>query len=184
MARRPRTEIAGCAYHVTAHAVAGTRIVRRDSDRRRFLEELESVVENYKWACLAASLLDNHYHLLVRITEPNLARGMQRLNGSYAAFFNRKYRRKGHLFGSRYYSGFIESEGHLLNTLRYIACNASSADASPHPRADRWSSYPGLIGASKCWSFIARAEVLEHFGPEPSAVAVLVDFVEGSQAAA
>ncbi len=146
MPRALRTQVAGATYHVTAHAVAGTKLFRKDIDRRRLLAEMTSVVDTYGWICLAACLLDNHYHLLVTTPEPNLARGMQRLNGSYAAFFNNKYRRKGHLFGSRYYSLCIESEGHLLNTFRYIAWNAAAADPSLHSRADRWNSYPGVVG--------------------------------------
>ena len=49
-----------------------------------------------------------------------------------------------------------------------------------HPE---WNSYPGVVGAAECWPFIARREVLKHFGPGPSAVAVLEDFVEGPRAA-
>jgi putative transposase len=184
MPRALRMQTAGATYHVTAHAVAGAKLVRNDVDRRRLLADITTVVGIYGWICLAACLLDNHYHLLVTTPEPNLALGMQRLNGSYAAFFNDKYRRKGHLFGSRYYSGYIESEGHLLNTFRYIARNAAEADPSLHPRADRWNSYPGVVGATECWPFIARLNVLKHFGPGQSAIAVLEEFVEGSQAAA
>jgi putative transposase len=184
MPRALRPQIAGATYHVTAHAVAGTKLVRKDVDRRRLLAELTTVVDAYGWICLAACLLDNHYHLLVTTPEPNLARGMQRLNSAYAAFFNNKYRRKGHLFGSRYYSGCIESEGHLLNTFRYIANNAAAADPSRHLRADRWNSYPGVIGAAECWPFIAKREVLRHFGPESAAIAVLEEFVEGQRTAA
>jgi Transposase and inactivated derivatives len=184
MPRALRTQVAGATYHVTAHAVAGTKLVRKDGDRRRLLAELTTVVDSCGWICLATCLLDNHYHLLVTTPEPNLARGMQRLNSAYATFFNNKYRRKGHLFGSRYYSGYIESEGHLLNTLRYIAWNAAAADPSLDPRTDLWNSYPGVVGAAECWPFIARREVLKHFGPESCAVAVLEDFVEGARAAA
>jgi putative transposase len=184
MPRALRMQIAGATYHVTAHAVDGAKLVRKDVDRRRLLAEVTTVVDTYGWTCLAACLLDNHYHLLITTPEPNLARGMQRLNSAYATFFNNKYRRKGHLFGSRYYSGCIESEGHLLNTFRYIARNAAAADPSLHPRADRWNSYPGVVGATECWPFIARQEVLSHFGPDSSAVRVLEEFVEGSPAEA
>ena len=67
-------------------------------------------------------LLDTHYHLLVTISETNLARGMQRLNGSYAQFFNLKYGRKGHLFGGRYYGGKSADDRAIsCMTVRYIA---------------------------------------------------------------
>jgi len=163
-------------YHVTAHSVAEARLVRDDGDRQRFIAQLQTVAESLGWTCLAVCLLDTHYHLLVTISDTNLARGMQRLNGSYAQFFNLKYGRKGHLFGSRYYGGKVLSPGHLLMALRYIARNArdKGADPSRYP----WSSYPGVIGTRPCWPFIAKATVLELFGSADVAVRLLREFIE------
>jgi putative transposase len=163
-------------YHVTAHAVAEARLVRNDDDRRRFIAQLQTVAQSLGWTCLAVCLLDTHYHLLVTISEANLARGMQRLNGSYAQSFNLKYGRKGHLFGGRYYGGKVLSPGHLLLAVRYIARNAY--DNGAHPAAYPWSSYPGVIGTRPCWPFIARAQVLELFGAAEAAVQLLRAFIE------
>lgn len=178
MSRPLREQEPGVTYHVTTHAVSGTKLMRRDSDRRRFLNELAVVVARYEWRCLAVALLDNHYHLLVQITKPNLARGMQRLNGGYAASFNQRYGRKGHLFGARYYSGAIVSDAHFLWTVRYIARNRTAANAAKHPASDVWSSYPGVVGKSACWPFVARAHLLAALGPEPLALAILEELVE------
>jgi REP element-mobilizing transposase RayT len=163
-------------YHVTACSVAEARLVRNDDDRRRFVAQLQAVVQSFGWTCLAVCLLDTHYHLLVRISEANLGRGMQRLNGSYAQSFNLKYGRKGHLFGGRYYGGKVLTEAHLLLALRYIARNAydKGADPASYP----WSSYPGVIGTRACWPFIARAQILELFGATDLAVRLLRAFVE------
>ena len=46
--------------------------------------------------------MTTHYHLLVRIEESNLARGMQWLNGVYGASLNAIERDSGHVFGARY----------------------------------------------------------------------------------
>jgi REP element-mobilizing transposase RayT len=180
MARQLRRQVSGETYHVTTHAVAGAKIVRKDEDRARFLAELATVVVRYHWTCLAVAVLDNHYHLLVTITEPNLSRGMQRLNGAYAGFFNRKYSRKGHLFGARYYSGPVVTPGHLLMTVRYIARNRFVVGAAKDPTHDRWSSYPGVIGTAKRWPFVAAGELLRYFGSGAAAIAMLRDFVEGA----
>lgn len=153
--------------------------MRRDTDRQRFLDELASVVAKYNWTCLAVALLDNHYHLLVRLSEPNLAQGMQRLNGGYAGFFNRKYGRKGHLFGARYYSHAIVSSAHLLMTIRYIARNRTAAHLASDPSSDVWSSYPGVVGKVPCWPFIGRSELLALIGPAALAASLLIDLVEG-----
>jgi putative transposase len=179
MPRPLRDEQPGMTYHVTSHAVADTRLVRDDGDRQRFLVQLQTVAEGLGWSCLAVCLLDTHYHLLVTISEANLARGMQRLNGSYAQFFNGKYGRNGHLFGGRYYGGKVPTPGHLVMAVRYIARNARDKGADParYP----WSSYPGLIGTRPCWPFIAKAKVLELFGSAEAAVRLLRDFIEDGE---
>lgn len=176
MPRPLRDEQPGMTYHVTSVAVADTVLVRSDHDRERFFAQLQTVAQSLGWTCLAVCLLDTHYHLLVTISEANLARGMQRLNGSYAQSFNLRYGRKGHLFGSRYYGGKVLSPGHLLMALRYIARNA--CDKGADPARYPWSSYPGVIGIRPCWPFIARATVLELFGPADAAVRLLRAFVE------
>jgi REP element-mobilizing transposase RayT len=176
MPRPLRNEEPGMTYHVTSHAVADSTLVRDEGDRERFIAQLQLVAESLGWTLLAVCLLDTHYHLLVTISDTNLARGMQRLNGSYAQFFNRKYARKGHLFGGRYYGGAVRTGAHLLLSIRYIARNAR--DKGADPARYRWSSYPGVIGERPCWPFIAKQEVLALFGAAETAVHLLREFVE------
>jgi REP-associated tyrosine transposase len=115
-----RDEQPGTTYHVISRAVADTRLVRDDSDRRRLLVQLQTVAESLGWTCLAVCVLDTSYHLVVTISDANLARGMQRLNGTYAQFFNRKYGRKGHLFGARYSGARIVTPTHLRLVIRSL----------------------------------------------------------------
>jgi len=62
---------------------------------RDFLERLAQEVEQQRWRCPAYCLMGNHYHLLLETPEPNLARGMRRLNGAYTQSFNRRHARVG-----------------------------------------------------------------------------------------
>ena len=41
-----------------------------------------------RWRVHAYCLMTNHYHLLVETLDPNIGRGMERLNGIYARWFN------------------------------------------------------------------------------------------------
>jgi REP element-mobilizing transposase RayT len=82
---------------------SGRGLIYRDpSDKERFLEVLGECVERRRWRLLAYCLMRNHFHLLVQTPEPNLAAGMQQLNGVYAQWFNRQHARVGHLFQGRY----------------------------------------------------------------------------------
>jgi putative transposase len=98
VARRPRIEVAGGYYHVFARGNERRAIYRDDNDRTSFLELLAEVTEGFGWAILSYCLMTNHYHLVIRTTEPNLAAGMHRLNALYAQRFNRRHGRVGHLF--------------------------------------------------------------------------------------
>jgi REP element-mobilizing transposase RayT len=179
MPRPKRNQVAGGTYHVTAHAVAEGAIVLDEGDCDRFLEALAITVGRYRWRCLAVTLLDTHYHLLVTIEETNLDCGMQWLNGVYAAVFNRTHRRKGHLFAARYFNGPILDEPHFMMTVRSIARNRTAAGACADPASASRRSYPGVVGITACWTFVDRKSLLSHFGPDDVAAARLRDFVEG-----
>ena len=45
--------------------------------------------------------MTNHDHLLVETSRANLGQALNWVNASYAAYFNRKRRRQGHLFQER-----------------------------------------------------------------------------------
>jgi REP-associated tyrosine transposase len=178
MPRPLRNEEPGATYHVTINAVEGSTIVRDDVDHATLLRLAAAVIPRQGWICLAFCILNTHFHLLVTTPKPNLAEGMQLLNGRYAQLFNRRHERKGHLFCSRYYAGRIRSEAHLLLTVRYIARNPVEAGTVENPCDARWSSYAGVVSGSGCWPFIDREWLLELFGGGEAGLAALRDFVE------
>ncbi len=108
--------------------------------------------------------MTNHYHLLIRTPEPDLARGMHRVNGHYAQGFNRRHRATGHLFESRYHSVLVERDSHLLELCRYFANNPVRAGLCSHPADWRWSSYRAVIGLAIAPPFLAVEWLLAYFG--------------------
>jgi putative transposase len=179
MSRPPRAEEPGATYHVTIHSVDRGVIVKDDRDRAKLVETMAHVVRRQTWICLAYCVMDTHYHLLVTTAEANLASGMRLLNSGFAQTFNRRHRRRGHLFRERYESGRINGDAHLLSAVRYIARNPVDAGMVDDPCAYPWSSYPGVAGTTTCRPFVDRAAVLEHVGAGPEALRMLREFVEG-----
>jgi putative transposase len=102
MARPLRIEFPGALYHVTSRGNARHRVFRDDEDRETFLATLAWVVARFRWRCHAYCLMDNHIHLLIDTSQPNLSRGMRQLNGVYTQRFNRRHRTVGHLFQGRF----------------------------------------------------------------------------------
>jgi putative transposase len=146
MARPLRLEVEDGIYHLTSRGNERKAIYRDANDRQRFLEILRATLERFRWCCLGYCLMTNHYHLLVRTPQPNLARGMRDLNGIYAQAFNRRHGRDGHLFQGRYRAVLIERDEHLLTAVAYVVRNPVRAGMCVSPGEWHWSSHAATLG--------------------------------------
>ncbi|MFT7129884.1 MAG: putative transposase [Gammaproteobacteria bacterium] len=52
--------------------------------------------------------MSSHYHLLVETPNPNFSKGMKYVNARYAQYFNRRYKRVGHVFQGRFTGVLVE----------------------------------------------------------------------------
>ena len=164
MSRPLRIAPSDAVVHVIARGNAGGPIVLDDRDRASFLELLATTVERYVLLCHAYCLLDTHYHLLLETPRSNLSLGMRQLNGRYAARFNRRHGRFGHLFQGRFRSILVEKETHLLEVARYIALNPVRAGICAYPDEYAWSSYRATAGLAPRPSFLSCEGIRAAFG--------------------
>lgn len=146
MTRPLRLEYEGAIYHVTARGNERSAIFRDDRDRTRFLEFLGSVVERERWVTHAYCLMGNHYHVVIETPLGNLSRGIQRLNGRFTQYFNRRHKRSGHLFQGRFKAILVERESHLLELVRYVVLNPVRARMVESAGAWPWSNYRATAG--------------------------------------
>jgi REP element-mobilizing transposase RayT len=123
MPRVPRTSLPDGYFHVYARGVAGAAVFLRDEDRRTFFGLLPTAVRRYRWELHSLCLMTTHYHLVLESTCRRLSAGMQWLNGIYAQDVNRRYGRRGHLFGGRFGARAIEEEDYLHATCEYVLLN-------------------------------------------------------------
>jgi putative transposase len=99
MARRPRHDLPDYgAYHLTMRGVDGCDIYRDDDDRIQFLRLLGLGTRLAEWRLLAFCLMRNHFHLIVLGELERISRGMHALAFRHAQAFNRRHKRRGHLF--------------------------------------------------------------------------------------
>ena len=110
--------------------------------------------------------MSNHFHLAVTTHNANLPQGMCQLVGRYARAFNRNHQRRNHVFGGRYDSLVIASDGQLLATIRYVCRNPSRAGRVDQPQEWPWSSYPAALGLTPSPPFLDTKPVLSMFHPE------------------
>jgi REP element-mobilizing transposase RayT len=163
MPRPQRIDFAGAIHHIAALSVERERVFREPADRRRLLAQLEMIVDCYRWNLGSYCLMGTHFHLVVHTPEPTLSRGVQHLCGSYAQWFNWKYRRRGHVFGRRFGSVHIVTDEHLLEAHRYVALNPVRAGLCRRPESWPWGSFRALAGLEAPLPFLETDSVLSLF---------------------
>ncbi len=191
MARPLRIEKAGSWCHVTARGNERKSIFRDKRDREHFLEVIAEMVSRFRVRLHCFVLMDNHYHLLLELSEANLSRAVQWLNVSYSVWFNRRHGRSGHLFQGRFKSVAVSPEEWALALSRYVHLNpiriqrlglskasrqAQRVGLSPAPKANevrhriailrqyRWSSYRACIGLGRVPEWLECQSVLRCLG--------------------
>ena len=71
--------------------------------------------------------MSNHYHLLIEIKDESLSKFMRQINMNYAIYFNKKYKRTGHLWQGRFKSWYVTDEAYLYTLILYIEQNPLKA---------------------------------------------------------
>jgi len=123
-----RMRVSACGYHhIYNRGVAKNDIFLCDQDKEKFLEILADVSREYKFNIHSFCLMNNHYHILVENKKENLSDGMRQLNAKYANFFNKKYKRVGHLWQDRFKSWFVLGDNYLFTLFKYIEANPIKA---------------------------------------------------------
>ncbi|MCF6155784.1 MAG: hypothetical protein E3K36_11155 [Candidatus Brocadia sp.] len=166
MARPLRIEYPGAFYHVISRGNAEEILFTDGRDRDKFLEYLVKCVERFTTKIHTYCLMSNHYHVLVETPQANLSRAIQWLNVCYSVYFNRRHRRRGHLFQGRFKAILIDANEYLVLLSRYIHLNPVRAKMVKHPMEYPWSSYPAFAGKRRKPDWLNTETVLSYFGKE------------------
>ncbi len=129
---------------------------------------------------LAFCFMPNHIHLLLRQIKNNgISNFMKKFGTGYALYFNKKHKRQGHLFQSRFKDVQIKSDKQLLIIFNYIHTNPVSlidsdwkGKGARNPRKAisflkngyRWSSYQDYINKKNFPSVTERGFLSEIMG--------------------
>jgi REP element-mobilizing transposase RayT len=148
MARKPRVEFPGAFYHVICRGNQRQVIFRSDADRRYYLERLEEYRRRYGFNVYAYILMSNHVHLLIQTGTVALSRIMQGLQLRYTGYYNRKYKKVGHLFQGRYKAILCDRQAYLLELVRYLHLNPGRMRVPMDPWKYQWSSHGAYLGKS------------------------------------
>lgn len=143
MPRSKRIKSLTHTYHIMIRGVNKEKIFCDEDDKRKFLQILKYYLNKFDVEIYAYCLMDNHVHFLLKSSE-SFNKFMQCIQTVYATYFNKKYKRIGHLFQDRFKSIPVEKETYLLECVRYIHQNPVKAKISSIDKYN-WSSYNEYI---------------------------------------
>ena len=140
MARQARKMSLSGYFHVIVRGVGKQILFEDERDYRYYISLLKKYSGEMPITINTYCLMDNHVHLLLRDADNCLPQFMKKMGVSYAAYYNKKYERTGHLFQDRYLSEAVETREYLLSVFRYILNNPAAAGICPASEY-MWSSY-------------------------------------------
>jgi hypothetical protein len=113
--------------------------------------------------------MDNHVHLMLQEGTMDIANVMKRINISYVYYFNKKYKKIGHLFQDRFKSEEIENDAYILALIRYIHQNPVKAGIVKKAEDYKWSSYAGYIQENHYYHKVVDSDmILGTFSEDPA----------------
>lgn len=111
------------------------------------------------------AIMGNHFHLTAKeVTEGGISKYMHRVLLGYSKYFNNKYKRKGHLFESRYRVVHIKNNTQLLHLSAYIHKNPKEIrEWRGREYQYPWSSLSDYVGDNRWGSLLMSDVVLGQF---------------------
>jgi putative transposase len=130
----------GAPHHVTQRGNNRQTVFFRDSDRQVYMAFLIERCRKFELTLLGWCLMPNQIHLVaVPERADSLARALGRAHYDYAAYFNHRKRRSGHVWQNRFYSTPLDRD-HLGTALRYVDLNPVRGGLVERAADYRWSS--------------------------------------------
>ena len=149
-------------YHIYNRGINGCMIFGNDENKNFFLRQFSKYLSE-KISIFAFCLMDNHYHLVIRLNEDGkiVTQAFSNFFNSYAKAFNKENGRTGSLFEKHFKRIKLNDEEYLKQLILYVHLN-------PKHHLDlkfeeyKYSSYLAFISNKE--TKIDRKEVLKLFG--------------------
>jgi putative transposase len=160
MPRTARFIVANYCYHVLNRSNKKARIFHDQADYEQFLALIHCAQQRIYVPILAACLMPNHFHFVVRPrASDDLARWMQWTFTTHVRWHHARYGTTGRLWQGRFKAFLIQADHHLLTVMRYVERNALRAALVD--RAEDWE------WGSLRWRSSPRAPVRIDEAPVP-----------------
>ncbi len=169
MPRKPRIEIAGY-YHIINRGVEQRVIFKEAEDYEQFETLMCFYAKSFGITLHNYCLMNNHYHLLIEIQQENLSKFMRQLNMNYAIYFNKKYKRSGHLWQGRFKSWYVTDEAYLYTLMCYIEQNPLKANMVKDIKEYPYSSYHYFLNYKETPECLKQSWIVQNYKDDTEAI--------------
>ena len=135
-------------YHIMLRGNNRENIFIDEEDKTKIIDLLGDKKKAEEYFLYAYCVMDNHIHLIIKEDKEPIAKIVKRIAASYSYYFNKKYKRIGHVFQERFKSETIEDESYLLAAIRYVHQNPIKPGIGT-VAGYKWSSYRDYIGEGR-----------------------------------
>lgn len=128
-------------------------------------EIFEETIKTKYVELVSFCLMSNHFHLkMCELKDGGISKFMQRLLGAYTKYFNMRYTRIGHLFGSKFHSIHIDGNEYLNYLSAYIHLNPRELKEWRGREVKYpWSSFQDFAIENRWGAFLNTSIVLGQF---------------------
>ncbi|MBF8984573.1 transposase [Lutibacter sp. B2] len=123
MPRVARIKSTDSIYHIMIRSISEINLFKENSDKLKYFSLIKKYQYKYKFKLYAYCLLDTHGHLMIDINGADISKIMHCINFCYAQYYNRKYKRHGHVFQDRFKSKIVDTDEYLIMLSAYIHNN-------------------------------------------------------------
>jgi putative transposase len=165
MPRANRFVQPGMICHLTHRCHNRSFLFRFACDRSEYRERLRLASRQFGVSLLNYCLTSNHTHNIALESKPGgISRMMQKLEGDFAGYFNRRKDRSGAFWEDRYHCTMVEDGEHLWNCLEYVDLNMVRAGVVSHPADWPWCGYRELVGKKTRYRLLDMDRLLAWLG--------------------
>lgn len=125
MPRVARVKSFDSVYHIMVRSISDTPLYRNNSDKEKYLYLIKKYKGIHLFKVYGYCIMDTHAHMIIDTSGADISKVMHSINQCYAQYFNRKYKRHGHVFQDRFKSKIIYDDRYLITLSSYIHNNPS-----------------------------------------------------------
>jgi len=114
-------------YHVFVKGINNEKIFNQQREKIYFKSIILKQLSKYQIEIYSYCIMSNHAHFIIRAEIKVLSVFMAAILAEYAAYYNLKHNRNGHVFQNRFRSECIEDEKYFWSCLKYIHLNPVKA---------------------------------------------------------